>query len=172
MTISHVRFMSQQEAQQLTPKPEDAMISITNPGETAPLNGRWSRLLAVRCADAEYDESTIRSYGRMWPLSSLGFPDKSHALAIRSFLNQLPPSTTTVFVHCGAGVSRSAAVAKYVCKQYGLEFDPSYDRFNRTLFRLLINPAEFDSVIEECVGTKLSGWQRLVGAIKHRVLQS
>ena len=146
--INHVSFCSEASAAQRPPSSDTALISITNPGDIAPLKDGWAAVLRIAFADASYTEKTIESYRRMWHLSSYGFPTKKHALAIRGFLDALPPSATTLLIHCGAGVSRSAAVAKYASARYGLNFEKDYDRYNEALFRLLENPETFDRVLE------------------------
>lgn len=147
MTIRSINFISEATAIGLKPLPGTAIISITNPGELAPLIEGWEQLLRVGVADASYDEQTIESYGRMWPLSSRGFPTKAHAEAIRAFLDQLPPSIESLIIHCGAGVSRSGAVAKYAAARYGLPFPDDYARHNEALFRLLEEPTVFDAAL-------------------------
>ncbi|TXT28155.1 MAG: hypothetical protein FD131_3288 [Rhodocyclaceae bacterium] len=147
MTIRSVTFHSEQEAVRLLPSPSAAIISITNPGDIAPLRDGWGSILRLAFADASYDERTIASYGRMWRLSSHGFPTKEHALAIRGFLDGIPPHTDSLIVHCGAGVSRSGAVAKYASGLYGLPFPPDYNRHNDALYRLLEDPNVFDEVL-------------------------
>lgn len=147
MTVRSINFISEATAIGLKPLPATAMISITNPRETAPLVEGWEQLLRVGVADASYDERTIESYGRMWHLSSRGFPTKAHALAIRAFLDQLPPGIESLIIHCGAGVSRSGAVAKYASARYGLPFPTDYNRHNEALYRLLKEPNVFDEVL-------------------------
>jgi predicted protein tyrosine phosphatase len=119
--VRAVVFMAQRAAEQLEPTPDAAIISIANPGERVSLRSGWPLLLSVAFADACYDESTIRSFGRMWELSSRGFPDKAHAQTIRAFIDDLPPEIERLFIHCGAGVSRSAAVARFACERLGLD---------------------------------------------------
>lgn len=137
------------------------MISITNPGETAPLPEGWGALLRVQFADACYDVPTIRSWGRMWEMSSRGFVRKHHALLIRAFLAGLPPGIGRLYVHCGAGISRSAAVAKYAARHLGAPFDETYARYNETVFALLLDPQVFDAVLAE-TQPKKSWWARLL----------
>lgn len=136
------------------------MISITNPGETAPLREGWGALLRVQFADACYDDSNIRSWGRMWGLSSKGFVNKHHALLIRTFLVDLPNGIERLHVHCGAGVSRSAAVAKYAARHFDAPFDEVYNRYNETVYALLLDPQVFDSILAE-TQPKKSWWARL-----------
>lgn len=165
MTIRTVTFHSESEAVRLLPSPSAAIISITNPGDIAPLRDGWGSILRLAFADASYDERTIESYARMWRLSSHGFPTKEHALAIRGFLDGIPPHIDSLIVHCGAGVSRSGAVAKYATSRYGLPFPADYDRHNEALYRLLVNPKVFDEVLSRFPARKPSFLRRLCAAI-------
>lgn len=161
-----VSFLSQHMAQKLDPLPNSAIISITNPGEKAILKDGWNHLLRVAVADSSYDEQTIAFFGRLWWVSSYGFPVKETAEAIRRFLNALPSTTDTLFVHCGAGVSRSAAVAKYVSERHGLPFPADYDRYNAALYRLLVDPSVFDAALAPYPPPRPSGLFRLMSAAR------
>jgi predicted protein tyrosine phosphatase len=142
-----IEFLPETSAMTIVPSPARAMISITNPGESAQLRDGWGALLRVQFADAAYDEATIHSYGRMWKLSSRGFFDKGQAILIRGFIAELPESVSQLYVHCGAGVSRSAAVAKYAADFFGVPLGQSHDRLNQTVLALLRNPDHFDAAL-------------------------
>jgi protein-tyrosine phosphatase len=47
-------------------------------------------------------------------------------------------SVEGIMVHCKAGISRSAAVAKYIADKYKLPFNHSYDRYNKQVYGMLI----------------------------------
>lgn len=168
MPVSTISFISEGAAKQLNPASGVAIISITNPGDSAHLQEGWEAILRVEVADASYDEQTIESFGRMWHLSSFGFPAKDHALRIRSFLDSLSPSIHTLIVHCGAGVSRSGAVAKYASKKFGRPFPNEYQRYNEALYRLLENPTAFDEVLARYPARKPSLLQRIVALFRSR----
>lgn len=63
--------------------------------------------------------------------------DERHALSMVSFLAQIEHEVEGILVNCRAGISRSAAVAKWICESRGLPFNQSYGQFNRHVFRLL-----------------------------------
>ena len=45
-----------------------------------------------------------------------------------------------VYVHCAAGESRSAGVARFLCKVYGVPFDSEAGKgFNPRVYRVLVN---------------------------------
>ena len=165
--VRQVSFLSESAAVQLSPRAESAILSISNPGDQAPLQPGWDHICRIAFADASYNEQTIASYGRMWKLSSLGFPTKEHALAIRRFLDDLPPHIDTLIVHCGAGVSRSGAVAKYASERFGIPFPADYDRYNEALYRLLKEPTIFDDALARHCPEKAPGFlERIVRSAK------
>lgn len=148
--VNSVRFCSEAEAVRLESRRNYALISITNPRDVAPLREGWETILRISFADASYDAATIQSFGRSWKASSLGFPTKAHAHTIRRFLGDLPAHIDTLVVHCGAGVSRSGAVAKYAAGRYGLPFPEEYRQYNDAVYRLLVEPDVFDAALAKC----------------------
>ncbi len=156
----HIQFLPEAAALAIEPAPWRAMISITNPGEAASLRDGWGALLRVQFADASYDETTIHSYGRMWKLSSRGFFDKRQAIIIRGFIIGLSDSISQFYVHCGAGVSRSAAVARYAADYFGVPLEQIHDRLNTTVLALLHDPDRYDAVLA-AYQPPPSWWQKL-----------
>lgn len=63
--------------------------------------------------------------------------DERHAISMVTFLTQVEPEVEGVLVNCRAGISRSAAVAKWICESRGLPFNQSYSLYNRHVFKLL-----------------------------------
>jgi len=141
-----VRFCSEQEAVSIIPSQSMALISITNPGDTAPVMDGWGKVLRIAFADATYGEREIKFFDRMWYISSQGFFTKTHAIAIRDFLDTLD-QTIDLVVHCGAGQSRSVAVAMYAAEKLGVPLDGDVSRHNVTVLQLLNNPCLFDSIL-------------------------
>ena len=147
----HVCYVSEAEALQLAPRPDWALISITEPGRDAPLVAplSWGALLRIRFADAEYDAAMLArlsARGVHVDPDAKGFPCSRHAVTIRAFLTRLDaaPHITSLVIHCHAGQRRSAAVAKYACETLGAAgFDPSYQGYNKTVYALLRNPDAF-----------------------------
>lgn len=154
-TAMQVKFLSEELAVKIKPDQTMACISITNPGDSAPLQKGWGKLLRISFADAVYNEQDIKFFEGMWALSSMGVATKKHALEIRRFIDGVDETATPLLiVHCGTGVSRSAAVAIYAARTFGvpLEGDPSLNMFtshNTTVLSLLENPYLFDSALPE-----------------------
>jgi predicted protein tyrosine phosphatase len=158
--VQLIQYCSEVAATKIAPTPNMAICSITDPGESADLQPGWGALFRIAFGDASYTEDTIQFYGRMWPLSSLGFPTKEHALQILHFLGTLPPQIDTLIIHCGAGISRSGAVAKYSAEYFHLQPLDTAGRHNATLYRLLHHPDVFDAILAECTRPAPPFWRR------------
>lgn len=166
-----VVFCPEEIAAGMSPSRDMAVISITNPGDVAKLRDGWGAVLRVAFADAAYDEQDIRYLGRLWRVSSRGFPEKRHAIAIQEFIGALDPAITRLVVHCGAGQSRSAAVAMYAAKTLEVGLYGDMSRHNRTVLRLLDDPSAFDQLLAEVcpvVAERRSGFARLLDFVRGR----
>jgi len=60
-----------------------------------------------------------------------------HAIKILKFLKLHQTDTTDAIVHCEAGISRSAAVSKFISVVYSLQFPESYSIYNKHVFSTL-----------------------------------
>ncbi len=112
------------------PRADWAMISITgfNPytvNNEADLHPDWAEVLRL-----EFDDVSIRG-------DHLHGITEEQAAQIIAFLNAVQHKVDKVFVHCLAGVSRSAGVAKFIADRYGLEFDHTYGLYNRLVYDTL-----------------------------------
>lgn len=109
------------------------VISMTTPNmpgcSPAKLSDVWVDVLRLEYHDIDHD-----STGRMVLFG------EGHALEILKFLKKHEDSEVTeVIAHCEAGISRSAAVAKFVAYIYGLEFPESYSLYNKRVFSTLLS---------------------------------
>ena len=145
-----VAYMSEADAVRLVPKPNAALISITEPRRVAELPSpqAWGALLRIQFSDAEYDAAMIarlRARGIAFDADAKGFPSQRSAELVRTFITGLAarPEITELLVHCHAGQRRSASVAKYAAELFGAEFDHGYTGYNRTVYALLNTPALF-----------------------------
>jgi predicted protein tyrosine phosphatase len=150
MSAIRVCFMSEAAAIALLPSPTAAMISITEPGRTAPLPApnSWGALLRVEFVDAEYDEPMIRrlrARSIRFDPDSKGFPCARTSHAIRCFLGGLRdhPEITDLMVHCHAGQRRSAAVAQFAAVALDGAMAQQPAQMNRTVYLLLTDPDRF-----------------------------
>jgi predicted protein tyrosine phosphatase len=101
--IRSVDFISKLEAQQLAASQDRAMISINGMLAIAPRLNQCYRLLSVEFEDVRQSDA-------------FGAFKSQQAQAIVDFVAVLheEPKAVDLIVHCKAGVSRSAAVARYV----------------------------------------------------------
>jgi protein-tyrosine phosphatase len=54
------------------------------------------------------------------------------------FVHSIVSDVEGIIVHCRAGISRSATVAKWIAEVYGIKFNYAYDRYNMHVYKLLV----------------------------------
>lgn len=128
--ISSVSFVNQATAESMVPTADWAMISITgyNPCDVdneALLHPDWAEVLRL-----EFDDVSIRG-------DHLHGITPHQARQVIEFLNAVQDMVEKIVVHCLAGVSRSAGVAKFIAERYGLDFDDGYGLYNRLVYETL-----------------------------------
>ena len=89
------------------------------------LHPNWQEVLRV-----EFDDVSIRG-------DSLPGITADQAGEIIDFLDAVQDKVETVVMHCLAGVSRSAGVAKFIAERYALDFDHGYGLYNRLVYDTL-----------------------------------
>ena len=139
--MKRIMFMSRREAEHISPKPEEkaAIISINETGdELAVLKEGWVDKLYLVFDDIDKDLSEVIDTRTGKPFN-LTFFNSDHAKQITSFVNDIAEDINILVVHCHAGVSRSAAVAKFIAEKYGLKFEHSYSLYNKHVYRVLWN---------------------------------
>lgn len=128
MTLQRVLFLSQKAAEAMSGDPGVAVISITDPDKPeAELHPGWGAALRL----AFHDSDPLTFPGMNLDMISM---HEAQGRCISGFLETLPPGVRTLVVHCRAGISRSAAVAKAVADTLGLPFDADYKDFNRHVY--------------------------------------
>ncbi len=131
MPVERVLFVGKHAAESNMPWPDWAVISITDFDGygTADIKKGWHSILRVAFHDVD-------------PARTSDEPDvemtADHARQIVEFVRNLPTDVKGVMVHCQAGVSRSAAVAKWIAGEFRIPFDGRYDRYNRHVYKLLV----------------------------------
>ena len=65
-------------------------------------------------------------------------PDQAREIA-QFVQNAHTSGAKGILVHCRAGISRSAAVAKWIAGRYDLPFPEGYSLYNKLVFRVLIS---------------------------------
>lgn len=115
--LKFVLFTDVNTAQRNAGQPDVAMISITLRGPAMVQDG-WFDVLRLEFQDTD-DSSELFAF------------DPLHARRIDDFVaNAAELGAAGILVHCHAGISRSAAVAKWIALQYKLPFDNRYDQHN------------------------------------------
>lgn len=139
--IEHTTFIAQFQAEDITnPSTDRIIISITGPiddmGTMGKLSRRaildeqaWRAILRLEFHDSVKSKVAIDAGNLLF--------DEDMALAIFHFLKEHEENVTQAVVHCEGGVSRSAAVSKFIAQIYGLEFPENYTHFNRHVFETL-----------------------------------
>lgn len=129
--VSKVIFVGRATAE-TTPGWQDwAVVSITEPGfpGEAKLMPGWHSVCRVHFHDVD-------------PAIPCGEPhqlmNEADAMKITQFVREVAPGVDGILVHCKAGVSRSAAVAKWIATQYNVPFNHDYDRYNKYVYDMLV----------------------------------
>jgi len=122
-TIQQVRFISEKRAYELEGHTFHGMISITEPSRTAPIDkDKWGALLRLRFHDIDKHRQNYILFNH------------KYAKRIINWLKENEDILTVVHVHCAQGISRSAAVAKFIAEVYGLEFPNTYALYNKHVY--------------------------------------
>jgi predicted protein tyrosine phosphatase len=127
MTFKSVKYIGQFEAEEYARKlsvPE-IMISITD----------------IKLADLQYwDECDLLrlEFIDVEVIDKFCFT-KEMANQIIDFVNRFEnkPNKDEIIVHCFAGVSRSAGVAKWIAEKYDLDFKDEYNDYNKMVYNIL-----------------------------------
>lgn len=111
-----------------------AAISITDPVSALgrlKLPGKFAETLHLAFHDADpRNEDQSGEY--------LVYLSEDDARAIVWFVTLVAPLVQGFIVNCHGGVSRSAAIAKWIAGEYRLPFDSRYSRFNRHVYDTLV----------------------------------
>jgi predicted protein tyrosine phosphatase len=129
--IKRVIFLSRIAAENIIGWHDWAVISISEPNSAfgeAKLDESWFAIQRVSFHDTvpgvQYDEKHE-------------LMAEKHARKIVDFVRLVSPEIEGIVVNCKAGISRSAAVAKWIAATYDLPFNHSYGFFNKHVFSLL-----------------------------------
>lgn len=147
--MREVHFISQVEAEKLTPVAGAAMISITDPDKPDVALGDWGFLYRDRFYDGGYSEDTIRTMRGSFRMSYASYMDSHQAKHLSSYIDGLVQSgISQIFVHCYYGESRSGAIALYLCNKHGFTSNKPITKPNRTVYDLLCSPLKYEALIQ------------------------
>jgi predicted protein tyrosine phosphatase len=134
-----VEFRSREEAEDSRPDFSAAVISISDPGSRpVDLKPGWHDVLSIQFHDIDM----CKAYGahlRADILKRYSPAMMEHAETIASFVRRVKAEgVERIMVHCEAGISRSAAVAKWIADTYHLTpLGPAVKLHNRHVYKLL-----------------------------------
>jgi len=133
MELKNVVFTGRDQAEASIGWPHWAVISITAE-KPAALREGWHSILRL-----EFDD--IDMVGDFDAAAPYILFNDTHANKIIEFAKAVRDSHKVegILVHCQAGISRSAAVAKWIAEQYQLPFAESYALYNKHVYRVLRN---------------------------------
>ena len=126
--LKKVIFVGRHSVETCGPWKDWAVISLTEPCSTdgqAKLADGWHSILRLEFHDITKAEEPYE------------LMSADHAQQIVDFVSKVAPEVEGVIVHCRAGISRSAAVAKWICGQYRIPFNRRYDKWNAHVYKLL-----------------------------------
>jgi len=129
--INKVEFISESRASGISSGTAfQGLISITDPtGSDAVLfEEAWGDILRVRFHDVDSEYRGESGYHSI---------TEEQADAIIAWLREHEDEFKKIVVHCWAGISRSAAVAKFIAEVYDLQFPESYSLYNRFVYSTL-----------------------------------
>lgn len=154
--ITQISFMPVRDARKLVADNSIALISIHDSGQHVDSQvpkEDWGYFDHIGFDDAAYDEEQISEYGADFWNYFDGCARKVDALKILLMFKRIEesPNIREIIVHCDAGRSRSAAVAKFYAEKNNLELEGDTTYANSLIYTLLKNPSHFDEALEEHV---------------------
>jgi predicted protein tyrosine phosphatase len=127
MPLKYVIYTDRQSAEAKDGWATWAAISISEPDYyPANLKEGWFDVLRLEFHDVN---SAVGEYTVF---------SEEDALRIIEFVRKAQENLCEgILVHCHAGISRSAAVAKWIAEQYNLPFNHNYELYNKMIYRTL-----------------------------------
>lgn len=125
--IQRVNFINRSSMQNLEPLPTWAAVSISEEVETKLKTG-WYAIHRAYFHDVDPAKHCDEPHILM---------NAKHAEEIVAFIEVIAPHIEILWVNCQGGISRSAAVAKWIAERFDLPFNHSYSLYNRHVYRLM-----------------------------------
>lgn len=125
---------------------ETILISLNSPPAVTPgsshpklVEAAWSKILRLEFHDADGSGRSIDSrIASVVDNNQLALFTEDHAVEILKFLRAHQDDHSHAIVHCEGGISRSAAVSKFIAQIYNLEFPEGYSLYNRHVYSTLL----------------------------------
>lgn len=131
--IQRVNFINRSSIQNMQPLPTWAAISISEEVETK-LKAGWYAVNRAFFHDVDPGNNKTNEPHILM--------NASQADDIVAFVESVAPHIDILWVNCQGGISRSAAVAKWIAEWFDLPFDHNYSLYNRHVYMLLHDAAE------------------------------
>ena len=144
MGLNKAMFVGRYSVEICGPWSDFALISLNDPGAKdgdAMIPDGWHEVLRLSFHDITPETLDLES--------SYTLMTDKHAQAIIDFVREVAPNVNGILVHCRAGISRSAAVVKWITNEYQLPFNSNYEKYNAFVYRLLGLAAKGSSDIED-----------------------
>lgn len=120
-------FISLDDAIQIVPTKNMALISLNDPELKPEVDySLWKHCLRLRFNDVSHAEDGVVFSSNM-------------ATSVFEFVAELPKEVSLLVIHCFQGISRSAAVVKFLSRYifpqcFNQRFDTEYDHFNKLVY--------------------------------------
>ncbi len=137
--LKSVDHLSEKDMAEEQGRPTCGVISICNSGRKVPLDleSSWGTVLRVYFDDVQFNWGKYRLFA------------KDDAIDILEWVEDLSEDIDTLYVHCAQGVSRSAAVARFVAHYYQLPFDEEKGKFyNQLVYLVLLQEAYYRGMLD------------------------
>lgn len=165
-----VTFLSQSEAERMSPEPGSAIISITDPDKPLAALPLWDSVYRESFYDGGYSESTIKAMKGAFRLNYASYIDSDQARRLANHIDDLVASgRDEIFVHCYFGESRSGAVAKYLQDKHRYTPNKEIRKPNRTVYELLTDPDRYEPLIQSFEAQDIEPEKSLVSKIWYLV---
>lgn len=143
-------------AEGTNPQDNVLLISIRHPGQKVALQEGWNNILKLEFDDVTDDKIIILG-GNGKEIKIVPF-NQEMAKKVLDTVDNIRDNVNTIMIHCEAGISRSAAVARFLSEKYNVPIifpkDHKNDLPNIFVYNLLRGE---DNDRQEKRKTKLSG---------------
>jgi len=135
--IREVIFVNRSKSEETFGLKNWAVISITDPDDQpAKLMDGWMAVHRLSFQDLDPTSSSEKK------LRTRVLMTKDQAREIAAFVASVADDVEGILVHCQGGISRSAAVSKWIAEEYRLDFNHSYQLYNKYVYRLLVEAGQ------------------------------
>lgn len=126
--MKNVIFAGREQAEASFGLPHWAVISISeSDSKPANLKEGWHSVLRLEFDDIDSPQDPYQMF------------NANHANQIIDFVDRIQNGheVESILVHCRAGISRSAAVAKWIAEQHSIPFNEQYALYNKHVYSTL-----------------------------------